>query len=395
MLRHAGWPSRNVGIILCAVILPFATAVAQQPTEPLPGPADEATAPLLSPQQLDDLVAPVALYPDPLLGQVLAASTYPVEITEAEQWLQQNSTLQGTQLMDAARQQNWDPSVQALVAFPDAVRLLSANIRWTTDLGNAFLAQQSDVMAAVQRMRSRAEANGRLRSTPQQTVTNQSEGDQQAIEIQPANPQVIYVPVYDPQYVWGPPTWGAYPDMWYGDLYGYGFGFSPAIFVGGLFPGWGGWGSWGWGCGWFGRGLVVNGGFFNRFGFRGGHLGGFGGRQHWMHDPGHRWGAPYANRAVASRFGSNRYVGGSFGGTRQFSGSRAAAGWQNFNGAGRNGTIRGGSSGYTRSYGQRGFAGQGAAVPSQGYRGSPYAGRNFSRGLPGASQGYRTSPYAN
>ena len=119
------------------------------PTRPRP-------LPLLSPDQLDNLVAPVALYPDPLLGQVLAASTYPLEIVEAQQWLQQNGNLQGAQLVDAAKQQNWDPSVQALVAFPDALQLLSNDVRWTTDLGNAFLAQQADVMSAVQTMRARA-----------------------------------------------------------------------------------------------------------------------------------------------------------------------------------------------------------------------------------------------
>ena len=131
--------------------------------------------PLLSPDQLDNLVAPVALYPDPLLGQVLAASTYPLEITEAQQWLQRNRNLQGTQLVDAAKQQNWDPSVQALVAFPDALNLLSNDIRWTTDLGNAFLAQQADVMSAVQAMRdagSRSNGNRLYQSTPQQVGDN-------------------------------------------------------------------------------------------------------------------------------------------------------------------------------------------------------------------------------
>src|SRR5277367_4246242 len=119
-----------------------------------PQPADQGPAQLLTGPQLDNLVAPVALYPDPLLGQVLAASTYPLEIVEAGQWLQQNRNLRGQQLMDAARQMNWDPSVQALVAFPDAVTLLTRDIRFTTDLGNAFLTQQADVMGAIQRMRA-------------------------------------------------------------------------------------------------------------------------------------------------------------------------------------------------------------------------------------------------
>jgi hypothetical protein len=109
----------------------------------------------MSPDQLDNLVAPVALYPDALLSEVLVAATYPLEIVEAAQWLQQNRNLQGSQLVEAARQQNWDASIQALVVFPDVLNRLNSNIRWTTDLGNAFLAQQADVMNAVQGMRAK------------------------------------------------------------------------------------------------------------------------------------------------------------------------------------------------------------------------------------------------
>src|ERR1700693_969057 len=170
-----------------------------------------------SPDQLNAMVAPIALYPDNLLSPGLAASTYPLEVVEAAQWLRQNGNLQGQQLVDAARQQNWDPSVQALVVFPDVLNRLNSDIRWTTDLGNAFLAQQADVMSAVQRMRARAEANGRLQTNQQQVVTNDVQGDQRAVEIQPADPQVISVPVYQPSYVWGP---GAYPDLWYPDMFG-------------------------------------------------------------------------------------------------------------------------------------------------------------------------------
>ena len=191
------------------------------------------------PQQLDNLVAPIALYPDPLLAQVLAASTYPLELVEAQQWLQTNNYRQGQDLMDAARQQNWDASVQALVAMPDVLAKLTQDIHWTTDLGNAFLAQQADVMSAVQRMRARAQANGKLQSTPQETVTTENQGDQSAIEIQPANPEVIYVPTYDPSYVWGPPAWGYYPPLYYP---GYGYWFGPGIDIGFCFGGWGGWG---------------------------------------------------------------------------------------------------------------------------------------------------------
>ena len=190
-----------------------------------------------SPDQLDNLVAPIALYPDPLLGQMLVASTYPLEIVEASQWLQRNKNLSGQELMDAAQQQSWDPSVQALVAVPDALAKLNQDIRWTTDLGNAFLAQQADVMIAVQQMRARAQSNGNLSSTPQQTVTTQAQGGQQVIVIQPADPQVIYVPYYDPVYVWGPPVYGYYPPLYYS---GFGFGFGRGFNLGFYFDGWGG-----------------------------------------------------------------------------------------------------------------------------------------------------------
>ena len=388
MMNRAGSQIQRAVALFCALLLPVSVTFAQQPAGSPPiSTAPQQAAPLLTPDQLNNLVAPVALYPDPLLGQVLAASTYPLEIAEAGQWLQKNGNLSGGQLIDAAKQQNWDPSVQALVAFPDALRLLSNDIRWTTDLGNAFLAQQSDVMSAVQGMRARAQANGRLATTPQQVVTTDTQGSQSAIEIQPADPQVIYVPVYNPAYVWGPPARGAYPDLWYPDGFGFGFGFGPGIFVGSFFPGWGGWGDWGWGCGWFGNGLFVNAGFFNRYGFHGGFGGGFagrgfGGRGAWAHDPGHRMGVPYPNRAVASRFNSTRFSGNGAGG-RQFSsisrgntsqaiGGRSnagagAGGWRTFNGDNRaaTGNARQASPNFSRG------TSQAYRAPAQSYRSAP------------------------
>src|ERR1035441_5801857 len=149
---YAGSPPA-VAILLAVLLLGSGVLLAQdQPAQP---PPDQS----LSPDQLNDLVAPIALYPDPLLSQVLVASTYPLEVVEAHQWLQKNGSLRGQQLTDAARQQNWDASVQAMVAFPDVLTTLNQDVQWTTALGNAFLAQQSDVMTAVQRMRARAQAN--------------------------------------------------------------------------------------------------------------------------------------------------------------------------------------------------------------------------------------------
>ena len=201
MNRHSSVPILLVFALLCAVTIVRAQEQSY-PTSEQQSQAQPAPQQVWSSEQLDNLVAPIALYPDPLLGQILVASTYPLEVVEANQWLQQNRNLRGQELIDAAKRQPWDPSVQALVAVPDALAKLNQDIRWTTDLGNAFLSQQADVMSAVQRMRARAQENGRLSSTPQQTVRTQEQGGQEVIVIQPANPQVIYVPTYEPFYIW-------------------------------------------------------------------------------------------------------------------------------------------------------------------------------------------------
>jgi hypothetical protein len=313
----------SVSAFLALAVLGGATmAWAQEegpPTPPLQQQpqAQPATQQLWPADQLDNLVAPIALYPDPLLGQILVACTYPLEVVEASQWLKRNRNLQGQALLDAAKQQPWDPSVQALVAVPDALEKLNQDIRWTTDLGNAFLAQQADVMSAVQRMRARALAKGRLSSTPQQTVTTEDQGGQKVIVIEPASPQVIYVPVYDPYYVWGPPVWGYYPPLYYPY---FGFGFGTGFNLSFCFGNWGGWFGWGWGPNWFGHSVYVNNYFFDHYGFhhpyygggyRGGsyhgggyHGDGYRGRAAWTHDPGHRKHVPYQNSQVASRYGA-------------------------------------------------------------------------------------------
>src|SRR5499425_3381093 len=160
---------RNCTALLCAVLIaPGEASLLSQSQQGATSTQSKATN--LPPDQLDSLVAPIALYPDPLLAQILAASTYPLEIIQAERWLQQNSKLTGENLTNAAAKQPWDPSVQALAALPDVVKWLANDIQWTTDLGNAFLAQESGVMNAVQRMRKRAEQKGNLKPTEQQTV---------------------------------------------------------------------------------------------------------------------------------------------------------------------------------------------------------------------------------
>ena len=270
-------------------------------------PAAPAEQQTLNPQQLESMVAPIALYPDSLLSQVLVASTYPLEVVEAQQWLDQNRSLTGTALMDAAKTQNWDASVQALVAFPDVVKRLNSDIRWTTDLGNAFLAQQTDVMAAVQRLRASAKESGKLTDTPQEKVVTEDQNGQAAIEIQPTDPQVVYVPTYNPAYFWGPPVY-PWPGLYYPGI-GIGWGWGPGINLGFYFGGCCGWGGWGWGPGWFGGGIFVNNSFFHRYGFHDFHGDGAFGRSAWAHDPGHRGGVPYP-RAVQSRYGGGANVRG-------------------------------------------------------------------------------------
>jgi hypothetical protein len=276
-----------------------------QPTPAPPG------AQLLSPQQLDDLVAPIALYPDPLVGELLAASTYPIEVAEAQQFVADHPKWKPSKMMDEAKKQKWDPSVQGLVAFPQVLARLTQDIAWTTQLGNAFLAQQADVMQAVQRMRSQAQARGTLQSTPQQQVTTTNQNGQTAITIEPVNPDMWYVPDYNPAYVWGPPVYGYYPPLLYPGI-DVGFGWYPGIDMGLYFGGWGGWGwgGWGWGPNWFGGNVFINHSFFHRYGFE--HFHGEPlGTSAWTHDPDHRLGVPYANRSVASRFaGREGAVGG-------------------------------------------------------------------------------------
>jgi hypothetical protein len=295
------------------------------------GPGQPPPSQPLNPAQLQNLVAPIALYPDTLLSQILVASTYPIEVVEAQQWLQQHRDLKGQKLLDEARKQSWDPSIQALVAFPDILTRLNQDIRWTTDLGNAFLAQQADVMGAVQQLRAKAQANGKLQSTPQETVTTQTENGQSAIAIQPADPGVIYVPNYNPVWVWGPPVYGYYPPLFYPGI-DVGFGFFPGIDLGLYFgAGWGLWGGfgWGWGPDWFGGRILLDDHFFHRYGFRDYHpgLGGV-----WAHDPVHRLGVPYSNRAVANRFGGSA----GFRGAGNFRGGdafRGGGGGEGFRGA--------------------------------------------------------------
>ena len=226
--------------------------VAYSDDQPAPAIAVQAAEP--TPAQLQQLVAPVALYPDELVAQVLAAATYPEEIVEADRWLQEHHGLQGDALAQQVDTQPWDPSVKALTQFPSVLANMDRNLSWTSALGDAYVNHEQQVMDAVQAMRRRATDAGNLQTTSQQNVVD--EGSQ--IQIVPANPEVVYVPAYDPWIVYGPPVvawpgWYPYPGLFIAEpglIFGVGFGI-------GFFTGFGwGWGHWG--CDWHHRTVVYN-----------------------------------------------------------------------------------------------------------------------------------------
>jgi hypothetical protein len=245
------------------------------------GPPAAMNSSPLSADELQQLVAPIALYPDTLVGQILAGSTYPTQVVEADRWLQQNQNLKDDQLAQAVDEQSWDPSIKALTAFPSVLANMDTNLSWTSSLGDAYYNQPDDVMDAVQVLRTRAQAAGNLQSTQQETVIDQGP----TIVIQPADPDVVYIPSYDPWLCYGAPI-GIYPGYIYspwvsGPFISFGFGRR----IRGGYWGRYGWGWNSWGFNWRNHYVAFNHNpyishspiFFNRFPGGGGR-GGFGGR---------------------------------------------------------------------------------------------------------------------
>ena len=209
----------GIALLLALALVPIGTGSAQdQPASAQP----QQQQPLLDVGQLDQLVAPIALYPDPLVAQVLMASTYPLEVVQADRFAKENKKLKDEKLKEALDKQDWDASVKELVATPTVLATMSDKLDWTQKLGDAVLAQQADVMDAIQRLRAKAQANGKLETTEQQTVTvKQQEAGQQVIEIEPASPDVVYVPYYDPAVVYGEWSYPDYPPYYYPPPSGY------------------------------------------------------------------------------------------------------------------------------------------------------------------------------
>ena len=264
----------------------------------------QAEPPAFKPEEIEALVAPIALYPDDLLSQVLMASTYPLEIVQAARWVKANPNVKGEAAVKAVESQTWDVSVKSLVAFPQALEPMNEKLDWTQKLGDAFLADQKAVLDAVQRLRQKAQQSGNLQTTEQQKViVEQAAPQQTVIKIEPANPQVIYVPAYNPTVVYG--TWGypAYPPYYWpppplyypGGALMSGFAWGVGIAAAGALFG---------GCNW-GRGDVninVNKAAnidrsFNRTNV------GSGGQ--WQHDAGHRKGVAYRDNASREKFGKD------------------------------------------------------------------------------------------
>lgn len=255
--------------------------------------------PKIPTEQLDSLVAPIALYPDPLLSQTLVASTYPLEIIQLQQWMQRNQELKDQALVDAVQQQNWDPSIQSMVAVPEVVERLAGNIQWSTELGNAFLSQPDDVLDSVQNMRFKAQEKNVLVGSAEQTVEVQTvETGEKVIIIEQADPKIVYVPSYDPVVVYGPPVY-PYPSYVYaGYVPGTGLAFATGIALG---VAWGN--SWGYSCGWRGGdvNINVNNNYVRNYNNVNKINNVNGGK--WVHQPAHRGGAPYGDRGTANRYG--------------------------------------------------------------------------------------------
>lgn len=264
---------------------------------------------ILKPEELDQILAPIALYPDSLLSQVLMATGYPLEIVEAARWSKANPALKGDAAVAAVKDKTWDISVKSLVAFPSVLVQLSDHLDWTQKLGDAMISQQQDVADSIQRLRAKAADAGNLKSGPQQTVTSQGSGADRTIIVEPANPEVIYVPSYNPSWAYGAWSYPAYPPTYYPPLPGYGYGTALAsgllwgvgiAAAGSMFS------SWNWGRGnsyvnvninrainidnHFDRNRYVN-------------------NNRWQHDPGHRRGVAYRDPATRQQFGQHKLAG--------------------------------------------------------------------------------------
>jgi hypothetical protein len=379
------------------LLLSLGAAPGQPPPARTPTPASKPVAGSTSfkPEEIEQIVSQIALYPDSLLSQVLMASTYPVEVVQAERWMNENKEMKGDALTAALEKKTWDPSVKSLVAFPQVLTMMSKQLEWTTRLGDAFISDQKAVMAAVQKLRAKAQATGNLKSTSEQKVTVQKpeqpqvvvvEGSSpppaQVIVIEPTNPQVVYVPTYNPSVVYGAWPYPYYPPP--APYYPPGYVASNLVSFGAGVAVGAAWGyAWG-GCNW-GHGEVDidvdrNTNFnrnINRESYRAdiqNRTGNSGRGGQFQHDPAHRKGASYRDQSTANRYG----------GAGATNAARARDSYRGRAEAGRQDIARGGASDY------RGNA-QPAAARSAGSFDTGRAGGLSDTGRAGGSSGARTS----
>ncbi|NWG24634.1 MAG: DUF3300 domain-containing protein, partial [Pseudorhodoplanes sp.] len=281
-----------------SVVLAVAFAGPAADAQTAAPPQQQAQNALLKTEQLDQLVAPIALYPDPLLAEILMAATYPLEVVTADRWVRQNKSLKGEQLKAAAEKQGWDQSIVSLTATPEVLAMMNEKLDWTRQLGDAVLAQQADVMDAIQRLRVKAQDQKKLASSKEQTVTTRREQNRDIIVIEPAVPDTIYVPYYDPAVVYGPWPWPAYPPYYFprpgyiaAGVIATGIAFGAGYAVGRWASGgnyWGGGVNWGGGTINVNRPIDIDRTQVN----------------HFSHDPQHRHGVKYRNNDVQQKFGS-------------------------------------------------------------------------------------------
>jgi len=351
-----------------------------------------------TPEQLQALIAPIALYPDALVAQILGAATFPDQVAIANYWLEQHKSLTGNALMQAVNEQSWDPSVKALTEFPSVLNNMASNLSWTSTLGEAYHDQQSDVMAAVQTLRAQAKAKGNLKSGSQITVVQQSP---QTIVIEPANPQVVYVPQYNPAIVYGTPY--VTPGYSAGDVAAAGIlGFGAGIAIGALMSGGGGCCGWGWsswGCNWHGGAVVYNHNtFIGNAGWHGGYYNGgyhpYGyngaGYHGYNSDYNRNFGNDYRNNGNSFRNVSGNTVnvnrpGGQNVGDSHFSGANSWAQHDDF--SGRGGGAFSGLSGHSGGFGNSGGWSSRAeshrgwgSMRSSGFSGGRFGGGGFGGG---------------
>jgi len=291
----------NAGRVLVAAAVSLSLAAPAPAQVAAPPPQQQAPAPTapaaagakaFSQQELDQLLAPIALYPDALLAQVLMASTYPLEVVAADRWAKANPGLKDKALEDALQQQSWDPSVKSLAVFPQVLTMMSEKIDWAQKLGDAFLAQQKDVLATAQALRAKAAEQGTLKDTKEQKVTTEKTESTTVIKIEPTNPEVVYVPSYNPTVVYGAWPYPAYPPYsYYPPGYVAGgalLGFTAGVIVGGAL-----WGN----CNWRGGDVNVNVNRYNNFNKTNVSNG------NWNHNASHRGAVPYRDQGVAKQYG--------------------------------------------------------------------------------------------